>query len=171
MTLSRLLLLPLLCILFVGCSSDKNTDNPLDDGTNPTASQVYMRCTITGGGFDKKTFTADMQHNVYSTAYNYDESENYSSFTFVNYDMIMTGAFPGRAAGTFPLGDGYYVSLQLNVSQDSPIYIFSDSGSLTIQEIVPNENRLKAKFSGIFSDSQGTTYTLTDGEFLIKKKN
>jgi hypothetical protein len=168
MILSRFLVLPLLFVLFVACSSDDAT-NPTD-GKQPTSSQTYVRCTVSGPDLEPTTFTADVKNNVHSIGYYYDESENYSVFNFINFDMVMNGAFPGRSTGTFSFGEQYFITLQLNVDTGSQLHLVSESGTLVIQEAIPSDRQVKGTFSGSFSSGNGSVYTVTNGEFFLKKK-
>lgn len=160
-------------ILFIsGCGKNNMLNNSNNScGIDPTA----IKATVNGGTFSNQTFSlaaATQCVLLYSSKTDTICMINSSGITsqsssnsfHILVEFIGTGTGPytiESASGITAIGKAY---VQLDITIGSTITtLYSQSGTLTVTELGASGGKMSASFSGTFTDSNGNTYTVTNG--------
>lgn len=162
--------LVVLCAAVVSCSKKSDDNNPVGDGgTPPSSVAARVQFTLHGPDIANKTFTANLERNGYTFAYEYDKEENASGFYLVSSEVSLSGAFQGESPGVYTLNpdNGVVLTITTHVDGVALTGLYSTGGVLTLYEVDATRNRVRGDFTGEFRSISGATYQVTKGSFSI----
>lgn len=159
-------------LLATGCAK-KDDNNIITNNCNIDATAI--KATINGGSFSNQTYSlvaATQCLTLYSSktdslcVINSSGGTSQNSGTEFHILVEFYGDAPGNfsivpASGLAGMGDAY-VQLDIITASGNTI-LFSQSGTVTVTELGASGGKISATFSGTFTDSNGASYTVTNG--------
>ena len=150
-------------ILFAACSKDSN--NPVDPGTDPNTSGASIK--INGGGFVNKQVNLSLGISAYLV----NDNATYAQFVGAvdNDSLYFVFAFEGKQSGTFQWSGSSIETYLLHISQTgSLVYSNMTEGSTAVSSYGEIGGKITGNFSGKLIETSAQQVELTvEGTFSV----
>ncbi|MBS4035334.1 MAG: hypothetical protein KGZ85_12765 [Ignavibacterium sp.] len=150
-------------LLFAACSKDSN--NPVDPGTDPTTSGASVK--LNGGGFNNKQVNLSLGLSAYII------NDNATYVQFIgkvdNDSLYLVFVFEGKQTGTFQWSGSTIETYVLHISQTgSFVYANMTEGSTTVSSYGEVGSKINGNFSGKLIETSAQQVELTvEGTFSV----